>query len=135
MCWISRIALNSAFEILYPVGKMDMLPVGGLSWEPIFIPNMRYPTRLYGMYPRSGQMWVRPSVCLSGHTDGHLLGTKIPNKCPSVRTFHSFRRVASGLEKSGKFDIFSRSGNCQGILNIGQWKIKILKSQGKIREK
>ena len=29
-------------------------------------------------------------------------------------------RVASGLEKSGKFDIFSRSGNCQGILKIGQ---------------
>jgi len=43
-------------------------------------------------------------------------------------------RVASGLEKSGKFDIFSRSGNCQGILKIGQWKIKILKSQGKVRE-
>jgi len=44
-------------------------------------------------------------------------------------------RVASGLEKSGKFDIFSRSGNCQGILKIGQWKIKILKSQGKVRKK
>jgi len=29
---------------------------------------------------------VRPSVCLSGHTDRHLLGTKIPNKCTSVRT-------------------------------------------------
>jgi len=29
-------------------------------------------------------------------------------------------RVASGLEKSGKFDIFSRSGNCQGNLKIGQ---------------
>jgi len=29
-------------------------------------------------------------------------------------------RVASRLEKSGKFDIFSRSGNCQGILKIGQ---------------
>jgi len=29
-------------------------------------------------------------------------------------------RVASGLEKPGKFDIFSRSGNCQGILKIGQ---------------
>jgi len=32
-----------------------------------------------------------PSVRLSGHTDGHLLGTKLPNKCLSVRTFHSFR--------------------------------------------
>jgi len=32
---------------------------------------------------------VRLSVRLSGHTDGHLLCTKIPNKCPSVRTFHS----------------------------------------------
>ena len=32
---------------------------------------------------------VRLSVRLSGHTDGYLLGTKIPNKCPSVRTFHS----------------------------------------------
>ena len=45
-------------------------------------------------------------------------------------------RVASGLEKSGKFDIFSRSGNCQGILKIGQWKNKNPqksgKSQGKI---
>jgi len=29
-------------------------------------------------------------------------------------------RVASGLEKTGKFDIFSRSGNCQGVLKIGQ---------------
>ena len=29
-------------------------------------------------------------------------------------------RVASGLEKSGKFDIFSRSGNCPGILKISQ---------------
>ena len=31
-----------------------------------------------------------------------------------------FFRVASRLEKSGKIDIFSRSGNCQGILKIGQ---------------
>jgi len=46
-----------------------------------------------------------------------------------------YTRVASGLEKSGKFDIFSRSGKCQGILKIGQWKIKIPKSQGKVREK
>ena len=29
---------------------------------------------------------VRQSVRPSGHTDGHLLGTKKPNKCPSVRT-------------------------------------------------
>jgi len=27
-------------------------------------------------------------TCWTGHTDGHLLGTKIPNKCSSVRTFH-----------------------------------------------
>jgi len=33
---------------------------------------------------------------------------------------HHNNRVASRLEKSGKFDIFSRSGNCQGILKIGQ---------------
>jgi len=31
-----------------------------------------------------------------------------------------FIRVASGLKKSGKFDIFSRSVTCQGILKIGQ---------------
>ena len=33
---------------------------------------------------------------------------------------NDFGRVASGLEKSGKFDIFSMSGNCQEILKIGQ---------------
>ena len=32
----------------------------------------------------------------------------------------SINRVASGLEKSGKFDTFSRSGNCQGVLKIGK---------------
>ena len=40
-------------------------------------------------------------------------------------------RVATGLEKSGKFDFFSRSGNCQGILKIGQGKMKFQK----VREK
>ena len=44
-------------------------------------------------------------------------------------------RVASGLEKSGKCDIFSRSGNCQGILKSSKWKIKILKRQGKSQGK
>jgi len=40
----------------------------------------------------------------------------ITGRCDQKR----LTRVASGLEKSGKFDIFSRSGNCQGILKIGQ---------------
>jgi len=67
------------------------------------------------------------------HTRNQQVGILVrlePNKQAQVSTwgrwvssssdFHNSNRVASGLEKSGKFDIFSRSGNCQGILKIGQ---------------
>jgi hypothetical protein len=41
-------------------------------------------------------------------------------KIYTLISVHDFNRVASGLEKSGKLGIFSRSGNCQGILKFGQ---------------
>ena len=47
----------------------------------------------------------------------------------------SIIRVASDLKKSVKLHIFSRSGNCQGILKFDQWKMKGMKSQGEDREK
>jgi len=57
-----------------------------------------YPTHFYTpevkLRTYYGMAFVRLSVRLSGHTDGHLLGTKIPNKCPSVRTFHPSVRLS-----------------------------------------
>ena len=76
--------------------KMVQIPIFLQQGVITNVCNMRGDRKMFTFYALEG--WhividssVSPSVRLSGQTDGHLLGTKIPNKCPSVRTFHSFR--------------------------------------------
>jgi len=77
ICYVSSdrkiIVLSIIQVLLYSVVYGDRQWLSMVSVEPV-MDAIRIPiTRNYGQ------------------TDGHLLGTKLPNKCPSVRTFHSFR--------------------------------------------